>query len=290
MCCTDSVPMQSVYDSIDASGSLRRSKTVATSTIGSTSSIKRRLGLPSSSDSSAPSSITRATAASVWRNLSKKGEKDRPVSPPKTPILSRSKSIDQGLNSGPSKRPMSRDRPTINGLNGALPIRKPVEGPDTPSLLPIIGSPAPSTPGLNSATNTPQNFRKKRRSSLSDIIGHQNSPKLLFESNLPSPVRNPKPVTPRGIDRKENKPPIPSTLPVLVSRDHGLQKLGNRSDRNRNRDESLSSTKDIIAPLNIVKDDNKEARHKVQSSQKVSYFIINVLIHIDHVYFSYSSA
>ena len=125
-----------------------------TSITSNASSIRKKFGFGALSRKGSKQSENESESVSVWRSLSKAKHNDGQSSSWSKASLGRSNSTDIGLRQGLSpKRPVSRDRPTVLGAFG-----------DSSVTL--------STIGEGQATGPP---RKKRRSSLTDLLSLQNS-------------------------------------------------------------------------------------------------------------------
>ena len=152
-------PIQTPGVSMSHFGSVdSRSHSVATGSISSNTSLRKRFGFSTLTRENSKSE-SESKVGSLWRSLSKNNhnQDSQPLSPSKMgpPSLGRSNSTDTGRIS--PKRPSSRDRPTILGAfnfeNGSTSNRSFVGGLGTIGEVPTTVGPP----------------RKKRRSSLSDL-------------------------------------------------------------------------------------------------------------------------
>ena len=141
----------------------KHERTANTSSISSnTSSLRKRFGFGTLSRENSKHEQDNKVG-SVWRTLSKTGRSNtnQPVIPPKGSLV-RSNSTDTDVRTPPSRRPSSRDRPTVLGafsFEDAEHNRSPfIQG----SSLATIGESSPHP-------SSPSGLRKKRRSSLSDL-------------------------------------------------------------------------------------------------------------------------
>jgi hypothetical protein len=143
---------------------------------------------------------------SVWRTLSKR-DKDGMKG-----YLNRSKSIDYDARTREiqsTKRPGSRDRPALSGLLGNPPSPAVPAYPQTPAkarpLSSILASPIVLIPGTSSSGSGP---RRKRRSSLSDLINHPDYQQLGTPDLSLTSLRSPMALD-LHIDPDRDSPPSP---------------------------------------------------------------------------------
>jgi len=160
--------------------SLKRTRSINTGSLSSNaSSIRKRFGFGNlSRENSNKESESRV--GQVWRSLSKKSSAEADSQPPSLSksFLSRSRSTDTDNRKQIPSRPVSQDSlkaPTLEESRS-----RPGSGHNTLSNLTTIGE-------ANAEPYTPAP-RRKRRSSLSDLIALQSSGVTSFHS--PSPLRN----------------------------------------------------------------------------------------------------
>ncbi len=173
-----------------ATGSLSRTRSFNTGSISSnTSSLRRKFGFGTLTRENSKNE-SESKVASIWRTLSKnaKSPGDKHSQPPSLskasgPSLVRSRSTDIDGRMLPPLRPISRDRPTTSG---SAPEEEPRSRPGsshlTTSTLSSIGENTPTKPAILP--------RKKRRSSLSDILSLQPDPATAWSPLQPRrPIR-----------------------------------------------------------------------------------------------------
>jgi len=160
--------------------SLKRTRSINTGSLSSNaSSIRKRFGFGNlSRENSNKESESRV--GQVWRSLSKKSSAEADSQPPSLSksFLSRSRSTDTDNRKRIPSRPVSQDSlkaPTLEESRS-----RPGSGHNTLSNLTTIGE-------ANAEPYTPAP-RRKRRSSLSDLVALQSSGVTSFHS--PSPLRN----------------------------------------------------------------------------------------------------
>ncbi|TAQ91665.1 hypothetical protein B7494_g118 [Chlorociboria aeruginascens] len=185
--------------SLYGSMSTRRSNRSATASLTSnTSSLRRKFDTLIRQNSKAESE-----RPSVWRTLSKTSRSVATGEPVNVSSLSknslnRSRSIE-----APSRRPNSRDRPTVLGTFDD----RPSSSNGAPSRLSTIGA----SPPIDEKKEKVKALKKKRRSSLSDLKILMAAANLGPTSPLPSPGHNPQ------ISQKFNtspRTPSPTKIPV----------------------------------------------------------------------------
>ena len=175
-----------------ASDSLQRHRSFNTGSLSSNaSSLKRRFGFGGLSRENSKSE-SESKVASVWRTLSKNAkspsnDQPKPASLSKGSLI-RSRSTDTDPRMLPPLRPSSRDKPTPpHASPRETPSSRPTSSHMNMSVLTTIGEGTP--------TQVPSSFKKKRRSSLSDLKPIQDSaidtPWLpLQPRRLPQPTVN----------------------------------------------------------------------------------------------------
>ncbi|KAL8871593.1 MAG: hypothetical protein Q9174_002605, partial [Haloplaca sp. 1 TL-2023] len=175
-----------------ASDSLQRHRSFNTGSLSSNaSSLKRRFGFGGLSRENSKSE-SESKVASVWRTLSKNAkspsnDQSKPASLSKGSLI-RSRSTDTDPRMLPPLRPSSRDKPTPpNASPRETPSSRPTSSHMNMSVLTTIGEGTP--------TKVPSSFKKKRRSSLSDLKPIQDSAMTspwppLQPRRLPQPTVN----------------------------------------------------------------------------------------------------
>ncbi|KAL8966121.1 MAG: hypothetical protein Q9183_003514, partial [Haloplaca sp. 2 TL-2023] len=183
---TDTSELSSTTDS------LQRHRSFNTGSLSSNaSSLKRRFGFGGLSRENSKSE-SESKVASVWRTLSKNAkspsnDQPKPASLSKGSLI-RSRSTDTDPRMLPPLRPSSRDKPTPpNASPRETTGSRPTSSHMNMSVLTTIGEGTP--------TKVPSSFKKKRRSSLSDLKPIQDSaidtPWLpLQPRRLPQPTVN----------------------------------------------------------------------------------------------------
>ena len=160
--------------------SLKRTRSINTGSLSSNaSSIRKRFGFGNlSRENSNKESESRV--GQVWRTLSKKSSAEGDSQPPSLSksFLSRSRSTDTDNRKQVSSRPVSQDSLRAPPIEESR--SRPGSGHNTLSNLTTIGE-----AGAEPFTPAP---RKKRRSSLSDLVALQSSGVTSFHS--PSPFRS----------------------------------------------------------------------------------------------------
>lgn len=213
-------------NTISATGSLTRTRSVNTGSLSSNaSSLKRRFGISTLSRENSKNE-SESKVASIWRSLSKNARSpgeghSQPPSLSKA-SLGRSRSTDTDNRMLPPLRPVSRDRPTTSGpMTQDEPKPRPGSAHLNPSTLSSIGEGTPTK-------ITPLPKKKHRRSSLSDITSIRDpdviaawsplqprKPMNLRESNskIATPPRTPAPIKPSPSQGITKQSPQMSGLP-----------------------------------------------------------------------------
>ncbi|KAK0641689.1 hypothetical protein B0T16DRAFT_393933 [Cercophora newfieldiana] len=191
----------SAYDSLNASS--RSHKSASGSMTSNTSSLRRKFGLDSLLRQNSKNDTERP---SMWRSLSKHGRHPgtgEGGSLSKASSVNRSRSVDLGLHGvpGPNKlrRPGSRDRPPVVGA-----FDEPHSRPTSSHRLETIGEPEIEVAEAKS-------FKKKRRSSLSDLKS------LMAAASLEDPPLMPLRINKQQTGEKFNsapRGPSPSKIPI----------------------------------------------------------------------------
>ncbi|KAF2263351.1 hypothetical protein CC78DRAFT_569146 [Lojkania enalia] len=217
------------YGSIDSKG-----RSTAAGSVTSNTSLRKRFGFGTLTRENSKSE-SESKVGSLWRSLSKSSHaadsQPSSVSKAGPASLGRSNSTDANIRISP-KRPSSRDRPTVLGAF-------PFEAHQSPHARNFLGASALGTIGEVPSTTGPP--RKKRRSSLSDLLALQtanntptwspqtprrpdsshrnvrqtsasprtpsrNTPSPVKQSSIPTPSRLGSPVRMGSPVRKENEP------------------------------------------------------------------------------------
>ena len=252
---------------------LKRSRSINTGSLSSNaSSIRKRFGFGTSLTRENSRSDAETIVGSVWRTLSKntRGSSDVDVqsSSLSKSFLLRSRSIDNDNRRPPLPRPVSQGRsPSPVAAAGEELHHRPGSTHSTISNLTTIGEGLPSV-----ILRSP---RKKRRSSLSDLMNAKNpgsvyvsSPAQLRAVNSPQNTIQKSRISPRTpsptklqtfpsmkelspprletFNRKENVPPLPRKMLAEIA-------VNKKSDETVNASLSLHKRKDVPTGIPTLK-------------------------------------
>ena len=214
------------------SESLQRTRSINTGSLSSNaSSVRKRFGFGAlSRENSKTDSESRV--GHVWRTLSKKSstEGESQHSSLSKAFLSRSRSTDNDNRRALPSRPTSQDRPNLPLLSPEESRSRPGSGHNTLSNLTTIGE-------AGSETFQPS-LKKKRRSSLSDLVSFQSSGITTF--NPPGHLRQIKPpedsVKPFQTARAALRTPSPTKTKIPGSPNGSPSRFGSP---NRKEDSPL---------------------------------------------------
>jgi hypothetical protein len=210
----DSLPISSNAMGGNVEGSMSSKSTTAGSVSSNTSSFRKRFGFGLSRENSKLESESKV--GSIIRSLSKQkisgDSESAPSSFSKATSLLRSKSIDTDPRLYSLSRPGSRDhRP---GLSGTF------SSEDVMTSRPNSAhNNAPTLSSIGEKLVEERNFtpRKKRRSSLSDLLALQSSPAVAMSpAQLRMPITPTRPVSQRSEVKRSEIPSPTKTTPILA--------------------------------------------------------------------------